>query len=88
MELTLIKRESKMLNNVQFLANFINDNPGCGSAANAEEVLRNLVHACAQEPEAFELFERLVLAERVEINKGRWERAWRNLTPKGHTGLV
>ena len=39
--------------------------------ANAEEVLRNLVHACAQEPEAFELFERLVRAERVEINKGR-----------------
>ena len=39
--------------------------------ANAEEVLRNLVHACAQEPEAFELFERLVRAERVEINRGR-----------------
>ena len=71
-----------MPTNVNFLANFINDNPGCGSAANAEEVFRNLVHTCAQEPEAFELFERLVLAERVEINKGRWERAWRNIEKK------
>jgi hypothetical protein len=45
---------------------------GAPPRANAEEVLRNLVHACAQEPEAFELFERLVRAERVEINRGRW----------------
>ena len=50
---------------------------GAPPRANAEEVLRNLVHACAQEPEAFELFERLVLADRADINKGRWERAWR-----------
>ena len=45
---------------------------GAPARANAEEVLRNLVHTCAQEPEAFDLFERLVRAERADINKGRW----------------
>ncbi len=45
---------------------------GAPPRANAEEVLRNLVYTCAQEPEAFDLLERLVRAERADINRGRW----------------
>jgi hypothetical protein len=46
-------------------------NTGAPARPLAEEVLRNLVYTCASEPEAFDLFTRLVRAERADINTGR-----------------
>jgi hypothetical protein len=49
-------------------------NTGAPARPLAEEVLRNLVYTCASEPEAFDLFTRLVRNEHADIDSGRGER--------------
>lgn len=46
-------------------------NTGAPPRALSEEFIRNLVYTCASEPEAFDLFQRLVRAERADLENER-----------------
>lgn len=46
-------------------------NTGAPARALSEEFIRNLVYTCASEPDAFDLFQRLVRAERADLQAER-----------------
>ena len=51
-------------------------NTGAPPRALSEEFIRNLVYTCAQEPDALDLFQRLVRDERAGMDRDRWGDGW------------